>query len=126
DGPPSYLPAGRAGVRPGREPGPRGLGPDVGRRTSWGGLPSKLHVEGLLAVSAPDLERDCVAGLLPRDHVAELVEGVEPDAVRGDDQVSTERIRLAGDGHLLPSSTEARLRGGAAGVDARDEQAVRS
>src|SRR4029078_3758939 len=50
----------------------------------------------------------------------------EPDAVGGDDQVSTERIRLAGDGHLLPSGTEARLRGGAARVDARDEQAVRS
>ena len=70
------------------------------------------------------MEGQGVARLLAGDHVAELVEAREPRPVGLVEQVAAERIALARDGHLRVAGLQLGLAGGAARLDALDQQAV--
>src|SRR6266545_5895012 len=88
----SAAPA-RGSEGPGRLSGPRFLLPRacwLRRGNRFGRLTAEHHVNHPLRAVPIDLERDLVARLVIRDHVAERVDGRRRRAVRGDDDVAAD------------------------------------
>src|SRR4029077_19261143 len=75
---------------------PRCGGPSFRASAGWSAQP---HVHGSLLLPSPDLEHQCVTGLLGLEDITQLRDARDGLPVDGDDDVASDPVGLAGHDH---------------------------